>query len=63
MILNHGDAHREPPVDPPTGHLTGAILCIQRTPCAVCEFHILPGEDMVLDPIGWVHPTCSVEEG
>lgn len=61
MTISSGDAWREPPLDPPTGHLTGAILCIQRTPCYVCDFHILPGEDMILDPKGWCHPACSEE--
>jgi hypothetical protein len=51
----------EPPVDPPRSHFTGVLVCSQRIPCAVCEFLILPGEDMILDPIGWVHPTCSEE--
>jgi hypothetical protein len=49
-------------VDPPSGHLTGAITCIARTQCAVCDFHILPGEDMCLIAIGWTHVVCSLEE-
>jgi hypothetical protein len=48
-------------LDPPVGHLTGAITCLQRTQCYACDFHILPGEDMVLDPKGWCHPACSEE--
>ena len=57
MILNHGDAHREPPSTPPEEKLTPLLIARQTLPCAwqQCATSIVDGEPVYLLDVGWVH--------